>query len=181
MEVQNRWCTSLSVSLHLKLPDWNSPTLLCQSPFLCVCMCAITHLANSLWVGPHTHTHRNKHHKHAETNYLWNLWNNCGSSPQLWELCIICLTFPAFGFLLFYLSNGRKISASLIASGQMMEPLTSLWKDFERTLKKHHNQRRERLPQSSQSVLTDVQNHQLYLGFNSYCCDWTEPWTATGH
>lgn len=54
----------------------------------------------------------------------------------------------------------------LTVSALMMEHITSLWKVFKKTLKTHNNQRREWLPQSSQSVLTDVQNHQLYLGFS---------------
>lgn len=116
------------------------------------------------------HTRTNKHHKHAETDYLWKLWNNCGSSTQLWELCIICLTFPASAFLLFYLPNGRKKSAGPIASGPpMTEHIRSLWKYFKKTLKKHHNQEGGRENSSHSHLRLCWQMCKiapLYLGFH---------------
>lgn len=33
-----------------------------------------------------------------------------GTILQLWEICIFCLTFPDFGFLLFNLTNGQRES-----------------------------------------------------------------------
>lgn len=47
-----------------------------------------------------------------------------------------------------------------------MESIVSLWKDLGKSLKKTHCNQRESLPQSSRRVLTDVQNRQLYQGFN---------------
>lgn len=58
---------------------------------------------------------------------------------------------------------GGSSQQGLIVSGLMMEHITSLWKVLEKALK---NTQQSRLPQSSQSVLTDAQNLQLYLGFS---------------
>lgn len=58
-------------------------TLEKKSPFF-LCVCVIVSLASEC-----NHKHRSR----------LKPWNNCGSGPWFWELCIICLTFTTFGLL----------------------------------------------------------------------------------
>ncbi len=131
-------CTPVCASFHLSLMI-KIPLLFCASHgefvFVCVPLLSPSQQSES---GP-THTHVHKCHKHAETNYLWNLWNNRGSRPQLSKLCIICLTPPSSA-LLFYLSNCRKNSGgpdSFVAGDEANhEPVERLWEDiFKKTSK----------------------------------------------
>lgn len=73
-----------------------------------------------------------------------------GTLEQLWLQSTALRTmhhmFNLSGLLAFYCFTSPmagRTQLGLIASGLTMEPITSLWKYFEGTLKKHHNQRGE--------------------------------------